>query len=114
MNRISYSLCTAHGCLFAWLIWCAIQSATHGAPWACTVFVLGSLLVLTAALRETALDDALRYEAWRNARERHPAGRQSARAAAIDAAVATGLAAACCEQWWTHCGFCPIHHRSPA
>jgi hypothetical protein len=99
-------LSTAYGALLVWLAYCAVQSALNGAVGACLAFLIGSLLAVTAFIREGALEDALHREAVQAERDARPAD-------------TTPAVAACCEPWWTSCGFdhdptCPNHHRSAA
>jgi hypothetical protein len=116
MIRLSRALYAAYGALLVWLAYCAVQSARNGAPWHTAVFVVASGVAITAAIREGELDDALRREAVRAERAARPRARLDI---AIDDAAAIALAEACCDTWWTSCGFqhdttCPNQHRSAA
>ncbi len=110
MSRLSRPLCAAYGALTVWLAYCAVQTARSGAPWLTTVFVIASPPV-AAVIREGELDEALRREAVRAERAAHTGRRALAfeqeLADAIDQVAVIALAEACCEPWWTSCGF---HH----
>jgi hypothetical protein len=118
MSRLSQPLYVAYGGLLTWLAYCAVQSARNNAPWACAVFVLGSLLAVVAFVREGDLEDALRREAVRAERDARAGSRPTTDA--VDAVATVALAAACCEPWWASAGAdhdptCPNHqHRSAA
>ncbi|MFF5984391.1 hypothetical protein ACFY78_36670 [Streptomyces olindensis] len=101
MNRLSVPLYAAYGALFAWLAYCAVQSARNGALWACAVFAVGSGVVVIAYFREDQLEAALHREAER-ADDTRPT--DSSPRDAIDAVAAVAMAGACCEVWWATAG----------
>ncbi|MET7475104.1 hypothetical protein ABZT17_12185 [Streptomyces sp. NPDC005648] len=101
MTRPSNLLCSAYIGLFLWLLYCAVQSARHGAWWATVVFVVGTCLAMVAFLREDQLDDLLRREAVRAEREARPVLTPDETA---DGVVAVALAGECCDRWWTSAG----------
>ncbi|MBD0837389.1 hypothetical protein [Streptomyces sp. TRM68416] len=86
--------------------------------------VLGALLVLVilAATAYNAVCRALDTRTDRRARQAARARHTHARTAAdtaIEDAVTVALNEACCEAWWTSCGFhhdptCPHHTRKEA
>jgi DNA-binding IclR family transcriptional regulator len=99
VSRISRPLYATYGALFTWLAYCAVQSARNQAPWTCTAFVVGSGLVIVAAVREGELEDALRRETVRAERD--------ARLNAVDASEAVAAVAAagwCCNAWAASAG----------
>ncbi|MFF8656782.1 hypothetical protein [Streptomyces huasconensis] len=123
MSRLSRPLCAAYGALAVWLAYCAVQTARNGAPWPTAVFVIASGLAVAAVAREGELDEALRREAVHAERaartRRRTLAFEQELADAIDQVAATALAAACCEPWWTSCGFhhdptCPNSSQSSA
>lgn len=122
MTRLAQAMCSAHGAVFAWLGYCAVQSARNGAGWAVLLFTAASAVSVVAAARENGDADEQRTAATQAellARPRHPDVLEPHLADAIDQ-VAAALIAACCDRWWTSTGrehedTCPKNdHRSAA
>lgn len=104
MNLATRALCWAYvlGCGIA--AWCCGVSARQGAAWYAIGLFVVSILLLGAMTREYIAADDRRAEAVKAERAARLRAREEARAIQ-EAAAALGHA--CCERWWTSCGF---HH----
>lgn len=123
MTRLARAMCSAHGAVFAWLGYCAVQSARNGATWAAVLFTTASAVSVIAAAREDGGANKQRdaaTQAERLARPRLPNAIEQQLADAIDQVVEAALTTACCERWWPsleaeHDDDCPKNdHRSAA
>lgn len=106
MTRFARVLCTIYGAASIFLAYAAVQQARYGEPWAVAALSGCALVPLIALIRETdQADDAAeaRADAERAERLRDRADERGMRAALDD------LKNACCDRWWTSCGF---HHDS--
>lgn len=106
MTRTAYALSYAYLLVGLLTLDCAVTSARHDAPLYAAGLSAATLLFVVAAVREHQAADERHAEAARverAARLRAMAdGREMRRAA-------DALGHACCEMWWTSCGF---HHSS--
>ncbi|MGW5736979.1 MULTISPECIES: hypothetical protein [Streptomyces] len=121
MTRRARAMCSAHGAVFAWLGYCAVQSARNGALWAAVLFTAASAVSVVAAAREdggAGEQRAAATQAEHLARPPLPDAIEQQPGGAVDL-VAAALTEEC-ERWWTSTGnehddTCPNNdHRSAA
>ena len=106
MTRSTRALCCAYLLAAVLIAHSAVTTARHGAPWYAAGLAAVQLLLIAAFIREYLAADerrAAKVKAERAARVRDRAEQQAIRQAA------EALGHACCERWWTSCGF---HHDS--
>lgn len=82
---------------------CATTSAQHGAYWYAAGLAAVTVLLVTAAVREYVDADERRAAAVRAERATRLRALTDQRAIRQ---TADTLEHACCERWWTSCGFC--------
>ncbi|MGP4084155.1 hypothetical protein [Streptomyces sp. KR55] len=111
-RRLLHALAALYALVAVGLAHCAVVSWQNGS-WPHAAFFAGAAVLLAVAIVHHSYQrDELRFA--------HARLERDARLASFeDGVVAVALAAACCETWWTSCGFqhdstCPHRHRSAA
>lgn len=118
MRRTTHVFAGLYALLSVGLFRCALVSYQHDAWGYTAFFAAASIALATAIVHNSVLLDEIRHALARL----DAATRATTRPAnaSEDDAVHLALAKACCESWWTSCGFhhdptCPNdQHRSAA